>query len=96
MAKNKAKIKAAYRKWSKEDIKFLKKYYLRLSIYEVAEKLDRPPEKIRARAWALGLYKKAKQPLWSKEDVKLLKKYYPLLFKWPSTIKPYCHRSSSV
>ena len=67
--------KRTYKRWSKEEIRFLQKYYLNMSSYEIAEKLDRTSDTIKQKAHTLELYKK-RHCLWSPEDIKILKKYF--------------------
>ena len=62
------------RKWTKEEIEFLKKNASKMTLYELGEKLGRSRESVRWKARELGLKVKSEQPLWEPWEKEFLKK----------------------
>ncbi len=74
--------KRIYKRWSKEDIKILKKYFPHMSTQKMAESLGRATDSVGSKANELGLkktekYHREERNLWSQSDIKLLMKLYP-------------------
>ena len=61
MAKKKVKSKSVFRRWTRAEVKILKKYYCKLTTREVAEKLARTGRAIMTKAHTLDLYKTSQQ-----------------------------------
>lgn len=89
IVKKQAKVsKKTYKKWTKEEIKFLKERYRESSNYSLAQQLKRSASSVLLKAKALGLTKQASSIVpqitakpesvnyWTKEEVKFLKENY--------------------
>ena len=70
------KCKNEYRSWDDSDIEILKKYYKKVSSYEISEVLlegRHEPREVRRKAATLGL---SENPFWTKEEEQILKDNY--------------------
>ena len=74
MRKGKTK-KKAWRAWSKDEVKLLKKLFPQGGAREIAEWIGRPSTAVRQKAYYMGIRTSGNRP-WSANEVQLLKKLY--------------------
>ena len=70
------KTKRIQRKWSKDELKLLKKLFPIKETKEVAEILGRSLTSVHTKAFESGLKKAYLPPRWTASETKLLKKLY--------------------
>ena len=70
------------KRYSKEDIEFIKNNYDKMSVKELAKKLKRTPKSVRTKIERLGIslsdLERNKPYQWSDEDIEILKENYHL------------------
>ena len=75
MIKRNSKKRSKFRRWTKEEIRIVLKYYHQLTYRQLARKVKRSPKAIRLKSLEFGL-QKAKKTWWTEVEIKRLKELY--------------------
>lgn len=68
------------REWSQKELDFLRWNYGKLGAPECAERLGRPLQGVRVKAWNMGLKGKDQHFEWTEQRLKLIVDFYPTMF----------------
>jgi hypothetical protein len=71
------------KRWSEEEIEFIRENYKKLTVKEIADELKRTPRGVRGKIERIGIklepLKRNQKYKWTKEDVKFIKDNYKVL-----------------